>query len=282
MTHAMTTWTTRGAGRAVALPWVALAAAHATAAVTELKPQDVAAFVARHPMAVVQFTSPDRGCGYCKGADETFDEVAAQPSMNAVRFARVQWSPWRKTPDFGELLQVYGVPEQQVFRNGRSVGAAGGRPADAEQLAAKIEALLEPQAAAAPVAGAPSRPGPLSAEQGEDIRLGVRHTVMQAVARACGQRFAGQSDRWQTQLAHWVGKNQAALDRGARLVLQHTAPGEDSAPRQLRQDEQRALQAWQIQHLGIAMDSPPREQDCQRMLDGLGAGAPDAPRQKAP
>lgn len=282
MTHAMTTWTTLGAGRTAALPGLLLAAAHATAAVTELKPQEVAAFVTRHPLAVVQFTSPDRGCGYCKGADRTFDEAAARLSAKAIGFARVQWSPWRKTPDFGELVQVYGVPEQQVFRNGRSVGATGGRPPDAEQLAAKIEALLEPQAASAPVTGALSRPGPLSAEQGEDIRLGVRHTVMQAVARACGQRFAAQSDHWQAQLAGWVGKNQTALDRGARLTLQHTAAGDDSALRQLQQDEQRAVQAWQVRQLGIAMDSPPREQDCQRMLDGLSAGAPDAPRQKAP
>jgi hypothetical protein len=257
-------------------------AAHATAAVTELKPQEVAAFVAKHPLAVVQFTSPDRGCGYCIGADKTFDQVAALPSSQAIRFARVQWSPWRKVPDFGALVQVYGVPEQHVFKDGRSAGSAGGRPAGADQLRAKIEALVESQPAAEPERKPQPRLPTLTVEQGEDIRLGVRHTVMQAVTRACGQRFAAQADRWQAQLTRWAASHQTALDRRAMLMLQRTGPGEDTPLRQLQQDEQRALQSWQVGTLGIAMDSPPREQDCDRMLDGLSAGASDAPRQKAP
>jgi len=265
--------------------WLVLAAtaafaANASAAVAELEPHELAAFLARHPLAAVQFTSPDRGCGYCTGADKTFDEAAANPSLKAVAFARVQWSPWRKMPDFGGLLELYGVPEQHVFRNGKSIGVTGGRPANADQLRTKIEALVEtqPTADAAPRKAA-ARPPALSEVQAEDVRLGVRHTVMRAVTQACGQRFPALADRWQGQLTRWVAGHRAALDRNALLMLQRTAPGDDAALRQLQQDEQRALQAWQMNKLGIAMDSPPREQDCQRVLDGLSDGARDAPRQ---
>jgi len=278
--------TTRLRARCIALPlWTVAAVAvscgvNATAAVTELKPQELAAFVARHPLVVVQVTSPDRNCGYCVGADKTFDAVSAQSSMTAISFARVQWSPWRNTPDFGSVMQVYGIPEQYVFKNGQERGTTRGRPADAAKLQTKIEALLEQQPAGVPEPDPPR--APLSTAQGKDVRLGVRHTVMQAVTRACAQRFPKQADRWHAQLTRWTAGHQAALDRGAVLTLNRSGPAEDTALRQLQKDEQRALQVWQVHTLGIAMDSPPREQDCSRVLDGLSTGAQDAPRQEAP
>ena len=55
-----------------------LAAAQAAARpVTELQPQQLEAFIARHEYVVVQLTSPDPGCGYCKGANRFPDHAKA-------------------------------------------------------------------------------------------------------------------------------------------------------------------------------------------------------------
>jgi hypothetical protein len=119
-----------------------LAQACAAAPVTELKPQELAAFVARHDYVVVQMTSPDLGCGYCKGADNTFDRAAALPHEPKLAYARIQWKPWREIPDFGPLVRVYGVPEQYVFRNGKALGGTGGRPASAAGLLAQVDQVI--------------------------------------------------------------------------------------------------------------------------------------------
>ena len=60
----------------------------------------------RRSMWLLQMNSPDPRCGYCKGADQLFDQAAALPHKPALAFARVQWTPWRQMPDFGKLIHV--------------------------------------------------------------------------------------------------------------------------------------------------------------------------------
>jgi hypothetical protein len=120
----------------------ACAVATAAASVTELKPSEMAAFVARHEYVVVQMTSPEWKCTYCVGADRTFDQASVLRADVPMAFARVQWSPWSNIPDFGPLVEVLGVPTHYVFRRGKVMGEAEGRQDSALALIARINAIV--------------------------------------------------------------------------------------------------------------------------------------------
>ena len=132
-----------GMGGVVAVVAVLPAIAQA-ANVKELKPAELAGFLARHDDAVVQLTSPNPSCTYCVGADRTFDQAAALPHRQGLVFARVQWSPWNKFPDFGALItEVYGLPSHFVFHRAKVVANVAGRPASATQLLAQIDDAID-------------------------------------------------------------------------------------------------------------------------------------------
>lgn len=144
-------------------PWIASfnAALFATVATTataapvkELKPAEVAAFVAAHPYAIVQVTSPDRGCGDWVGADKAFDAAAAAATGKRFAFARAQHSPWRAMPDWGQLMTIHGVPGEAVFRDGKQLGTVDGMrdtpdpPAGADRYSAALAQWSQPRKAA--------------------------------------------------------------------------------------------------------------------------------------
>lgn len=107
-----------------------LPACAGAATVTEMKPAEVAAFVARHGTVVLQVTSPDRGCGFCVGADKAFDRVAAGSAHGELAFGRVQHAPWQAFPREIRALDVRAVPMQLVYRDGKQMGTIGGKPGD--------------------------------------------------------------------------------------------------------------------------------------------------------
>ncbi|THF64581.1 thioredoxin family protein [Pseudothauera nasutitermitis] len=124
---------------------LALAAGGALAGseVVELQPDELADFIARHGRAVVQFTSPDRGCGFCIGADTKFDAAAALNKDDTLVFARVQWSPWRAFPISQLGYNLYAIPQQIVFRDGQPFGQIIGTQNGPEALLKQFAQIAE-------------------------------------------------------------------------------------------------------------------------------------------
>lgn len=97
-------------------------------AVNNLPPDGIESYLKQHPVVVVQFTSPDRHCGFCVAGFAPFNEAALTHGRLA-KFVRVQWSPWQVVPkNITQLYQVDAVPVQYAFRDGRVVGQYFGQP----------------------------------------------------------------------------------------------------------------------------------------------------------
>jgi hypothetical protein len=102
------------------------------AEVEEVAANEIVAYVRSHPAVVVQFTSPDTGCGFCVGAAKPFDEAEAL-SHGKIKFARVQWSPWVKFPaDIKPVYSGRGIPNQVVYKDGKAVGQHTGKIKDVQ------------------------------------------------------------------------------------------------------------------------------------------------------
>lgn len=262
-----------GIGQGLALcAWLSCAGAFAAPAVTELRAQDVAAFVARHEYAVVQMTSPDRGCGYCVGADKVFDQAAALPRGTPMAFGRVQWTPWRKFPDFGSLLPTYGVPTHFVFRNGKVIGDAGGKPRDAPSLAQRIEAVIQGPPPAPVAANGPKVERPAEKPDARAMalaRLFARGQFFERFVEACSKQFPSQGASHAQTFQRWRTTHQHALDEAARQMFKLMAGRDDTVFQQALADESSALQQWQVSELRIPMNAAPSTEDCDRMVQGL-------------
>jgi hypothetical protein len=261
-------WSIVGVGSLLAQVCVA-------APVTELIPQELAAFVAKHEYVVVQMTSPDLNCGYCKGADDTFDRAAALPHEPKLVYARVQWKPWREIPDFGPLVRVYGVPEQYVFRNGKALGGTGGRPASAAGLLTQVDqviadpSFLRPKQE--PVADQPVQP--LSDTERASVKLGIRRDFLTAVSSACGRLFPTHKANYDGAVQSWRAANEAGLKQADVLMLTRTSRADALAMRPLAEEEKRSLQSWQTGKLGISQQGAPTMADCDKFYSSL-AGLP--------
>lgn len=244
--------------------------------VTELKPGDLAGFLARHHYAVVQLTSPNPSCTYCVGADRTFDQAAALPHRKGLVFARVQWSPWNKFPDFGPLItEVYGLPSHFVFQRAKVVSNVAGRPRSAEQLLANIdEAIDHPPPPRSPAGPAPDAapeplPAPLTDAEQRTTRLGVRQQFIAAVAEACGRKFPAHAQQYRAAVQAWSSANKAVLDQAAMLVITRSSRADAKAMAPLIDAEQKALQAWQADNMGIPMQKAPTMADCDKLTAGF-------------
>jgi hypothetical protein len=120
--------------------------------VIELQPDQLSAFLKKHPWAMVQFLSSDINCGFCVGAAYSFNSAAKYRVDKQMPFARIQWGkPWRNVPTFGETFQVTGIPSQIIFRNSIKVGGLEGKPQDKNAVfRAMNEALEKPTIKTAP------------------------------------------------------------------------------------------------------------------------------------
>ena len=253
--------------------WMLLAIAAwggmATAAVKELRPDQLAAFVAAHEYAVVQMTSPDPGCGYCKGADKLFDQAAALPHKRALAFGRVQWTPWRQIPDFGGVIEVGWVPQQPVFLNGKLLGRVDGQQKSAAGLLAKIDEVIADPPVARLAREAPAKPAkPLSDTEKGAVRLGIRRDFLNSLSRACGGRFAERAANYQHAVQAWRGANEVRLKQ-ADLLLVSRSGGDAKAMAGLVDEEQQTLQTWQAGQLGIPMGKAPQVADCDKIFASL-------------
>lgn len=276
-------WT--GAGLAVVMAVVMAGTQAAT--VTELKPTELGAFLGRHEHAVVQLTSPNPSCKYCVGADHTFDQAAALARRQGLAFARVQWSPWNKYPDFSTLgFQVYGLPIHVVFQNARVVADLGGRPSGGADFFAKVEDAIDhppargtlvhllapatPANPAAPAVPAPAAPAatPYTDEQLRTVRLGIRGEALGVIAGACGRRFPARAQHYTDTVQAWRQANDAQLNQAALLAM---TAGSRSGMQALVDAEQGRLKSWQVNTLGIPMSKSPLQADCDKVVAGIAA-----------
>ena len=96
-----------------------LFSASSPANVLDISPAQLPGFLNTNKDVVVQFTSPDKRCGYCtESAKQSFDVVSEHVGMG-VKFIRVQWSPWFVFPKEILSLGIRGIPAQGVFKDGK-------------------------------------------------------------------------------------------------------------------------------------------------------------------
>lgn len=257
------------------MPWVVtLMLAGTPGAVQELTPQELAAYVASHELVVVQLTSPDPGCGYCKGADRVFDMSASLPHQPELSYVRVQWTPWRQIPDFGKLMPVYGVPMQYVFGKGKLLGDISGRPTGAQAFLGKVNAIIadppaERVAAAEPAPAEEAPSAPLSAEEQGALRQVIRRDMLRQATGKCANRYPDHAKAYQDALQAWSGAHQAGLNQAATLMLARTSRADAADMRKLAAEEKDAMRAWHTDKLGLSPLKTPTRDDCDKVAAGL-------------
>ena len=114
--------------------------AQAQVQVHEIAAADLPAYVKANEKVMVLFTSPDRKCGFCVGADKGFAQAvqqlaASQTGNSEWRYIVVQWQPWRDFPPQVKDLGVGSVPSRGAFVHGKAVGWADGRETNIDHLA---------------------------------------------------------------------------------------------------------------------------------------------------
>jgi hypothetical protein len=256
-----------------------LAAAGAYAApVTELAPDKLAAFVAKNELVVVQLTSPDPKCKYCIGADKTFDQAAAQAKNPNMKFARVQWPVWHKMPNFAPLFETVGIPRQLVFRGGKEMQSAGGRPENAQVFLQHVDEILALPPApgkhydatrSVPASASAAPHTPMTAEQRDATRVMIRRDFFAAVTQGCSKMFPKQADQYQKALDQWRGSRKDKLSQGELLLATRTSREDANETTALTAAEKEMIMAWQVDKLGIPMDRAPMVKDCDKITSSL-------------
>ena len=256
-----------------------LAAASASAApVTELSPDKLAAYVANNALLVVQLTSPDPKCKYCIGANKTFDQAAAQAKDPKMKFARVQWPVWHKMPNLAPLINNVAIPRQVVFRGGKEMQSAGGRPENAQVLLQQIDEILAlPPAPGkhydatipAPASANATPHTPMTSEQRDATRVMIRRDFLAAVTQACAKMFPQQADQYQQGFDQWRSSRKDKLSQGELLMLTRSSREDANETTALAEAEKKSIQSWQVDKLGIPMDRVPKVNDCDKLISSV-------------
>jgi len=247
------------------------------ATVVELKAEQLADFVKQYPHVILQLTSPDKGCGFCVGADQVFDQAAHLSKDKSQVFARIQWSPWRKMPDLSPLIGVFGIPTHFVIKNGVNLGQLSGKQPDgALQLMTGLNEIIaknKPASATAATQNAGSisdaKPSTLSEADLGLVKLEIRNGFFKSLSQACGKRFPEQSQHFRSIYSQWETERASALNQALQLVMLRNSRDDAAEMSRLVEAEKVALQEWQVQELGISMQKPPSTADCDKLLKNL-------------
>lgn len=247
------------------------------ASVQDLRPQDLAAFLAKHDTVVVQFTSPDPKCRYCVGAAQAYARAVAPSRDPRIRFVRVQWPVWHKFPDFGTLEKPLGLPEQMVYRRSEVIGSVSGMPAYSTAFLAEIQRIrdnpmktIDRHRAMQATANAKAL-ATLSAEDQALSRVLIRKDLVGDVLAACSKQFPEVATDVQQAYESWVQAQKPELDRAAVVML--TRSGRDDAflTSVLVSQESDKLRAWSADDLGIPQTGAPKAESCVKFAHSLGA-----------
>ena len=235
--------------------------AMAQSKVIELQPGEVAQFIQKHPQVVVQFTSPDLGCGYCRGADKMFDEAVSTLGKRDWMYARVQWARWKETPDFGPTVKVWGVPDHQTYLQGRYAGSGGGKAASP---AALMKALDDESRRFAENQRA-------NETQQASLRLHVRERLFETVTTTCGELHPGQKQAFDTGFKQWKDGNADALKAANRMKLQAAVRGQDKQFEEAVEQERLSVKQRIQKDMGVDLGKTPSLAQCTQMTSGLAA-----------
>ena len=241
--------------------------------VTELKPEQFQAFIAKNPWAVVQFISSDMNCGYCIGAAYPFNSAARFRVDKSVPFARVQWpKPWRNIPNFGEAVSVGAIPALFVFNKGKKVGGLDGKPQDRNAVFRAMNEGFEKVRTGASANASPAMHVTSTLNSGEQatLRLHLRHEYFQKINSYCSRQFPEQTSENSKSLAAWKASNQGKLDEAALLMLKRASQGVDVGFAALSSLELAHTNAWLVAKLGIPDNRAPQADDCVKMMGNLG------------
>lgn len=88
----------------------------------------------------VQFSSYNRGCGYCVIAHDPYEKLVSNyPGI--ARFARITWEPWRSmNQEVINNYKLYGLPAVIVFNDGKEeFRVFGWSPALEEEIREKLD-----------------------------------------------------------------------------------------------------------------------------------------------
>lgn len=215
------------------------------AQVEDIPPQAIRSTAQAKGVTLVLFTSPDKGCGYCAGQRELFDQFA-KTYDGPVRLRAVQWSPWRAFPA-DDLFQakVYGIPQWQVYRDGALLADISGKMADAGALRSKLDAALRGELVKpkAPEPAAPAKPAdpPLTEAERHALGLMVRRDLARAAFDRCRTAQPGDAQVYGDSLAAFEARHRDALDHSARLMLKRSGPGSSTEMRPIVDAEARRL-----------------------------------------
>ena len=234
--------------------WLVCAAAPIQAAqVAEVAPADLPAALRGDGVIVVQFTSSDPKCGYCRGQDNVFDAFAANQTSKA-KFARVQWTPWRPFPTLAMSEPLYGVPNCYLFKSGRVVGEYIGRLTDpaklskliADALEGKVEPRFDPAASKPPAVDngpvARAAVAPLSdADRQALARLARRDLAREAIQR-CAAANPAEAEAYRSALAGWQSRHQAELNQATLLMVTRSSPADATEMATITETQARRLQ----------------------------------------
>ncbi len=244
--------------------------------VTEIKPDQLAAYIARNDLVVLQLTSPDPKCRYCIGADKTFDQAAAEAKNPAMKFVRIQWPVWHKMPSLAPLLDNGGIPRQVIFKGGKEMRSAGGRPDNAASLLADIDHVLTLPPAPGKTYDATQKQAqagpahtPMTAAQQEFTRLMIRKDFFTSVTSACGRMFPQQAEQYKKALEQWQAPRKDKLNQASMLMVTRSSREDAAETSALVELEKKVLQSWQVDKLGIPMTRAPDLKDCDKLAASL-------------
>lgn len=226
------------------------------APVYELRPEELAAFVGGHELAVVQFTSPDPQCGFCVGADETFDQAAAVSEIRGLVFARVQWSPWVKIPNFEPITKIAGIPTQGIFRFGKVVRGIRGRPESGAALLEKIKTFLAAHPGGAPLS--------LTRDETNVARWWYRWWLLTSMTTECGRLMPAARAGYEERFKAWETTHEAAVDKAKRMFATGIR-AESAGEERLWKDEQKTLRTWAVSQLKVSMEGFPNLDACDKI-----------------
>jgi hypothetical protein len=256
----------------------------AAATVQDLKPHELAAFLAKHDTVAVQFTSPDPKCRYCIGAAQAYTQAVAPARDPGIRFVRVQWPVWHKFPDFGQLEKPVGLPEVLLYRRSEVIGGVSGKPGDARTFLAQIQGYRDKpvttqerhrayqEAASAKALAA------LSPEEAASSRRLIRKDVVGQIIAACSKEFPDVATNLQQAYDAWVQGQKPALDKAATVMLTRSSREDAHATNALVVQETDKVRAWTVDALKIPQQGKPQAESCLKFAQNLGS-LPDAGKQ---
>lgn len=245
----------------------------AASPVKELHQLELDNFVRTHPLVVVQFTTSDRRCDHCIGADATFDDAAAKNKNPKLTFARVQWPSYTQFPMSNPIVQsLKGIPAQILFKNGTVHRRTLGSPVTAQLLLAQVNDMID-----APkddktddqVYMATSTSTPLTAAEERLVALDFRRGYLDRVLKNCGGRFPDQAGNYGAKIQSWQTRHNRELAEARVAIFTHTSESDKATISAIRMDELQAMKNLQVDTLQVPTNQAPQPEACQKVINAI-------------